>query len=287
MNVDFYTLNSFSKGETGGNPAGIVLSLDFSEDEMKKIAAKVGFSETAFLKKIDDNTYKIRFFTPTDEVDLCGHATIAAFSLLKQKGLIKNGVYKLQTKARDIDIFLDDIITMTQKLPEYYEVVEYDEIKGCFCNLNKDDLIENCPIQVVSTGLRDIILPVKNLNTLLNLKLNFEKLASISKKYSTIGMHAFSFETLTPSNSAHTRNFAPLYGIPEESATGTANGALSCYLFKYFKNNFDFSNLIYEQGYVMNLPSEIYAKLEIKDDKISCVKVGGRAVLIKKCSCMI
>jgi len=95
-------------------------------------------------------------------------------------------------------------------------------------------------------------------------------------------MHAFTFETLNSSSSAHTRNFAPLYGIPEESATGTANGALSSYLFKYFKNNFDFSNLVFEQGYVMNSPSEIYVNLEINEDEISCVKVGGRAVLIQK-----
>lgn len=282
MDTNLYILNSFSKNEAGGNPAGVVLSLDFEEDEMKAIASKAGFSETAFLKKIDETTYKIRFFTPEDEVDLCGHATIAAFSLLKKQNMVKGGIYKLQTKARDIEIFIDDIITMTQKLPEYSEIIEFDEIKDCFINLNKEDLIENMPARVVSTGLRDIILPVKSLNTLLNLKPNFEKMALLSSKYSTIGLHAFSLETKNAFNTAHARNFAPLYGIPEESATGTANGALSCYLFKYFNNGLDFSNLVFEQGDIMNAPSEIYANLEINEDEIKCVKVGGRAVFKAK-----
>lgn len=278
--TEVFLLNSFTGVKTGGNGAGLVLNLDYSEKEMIEIAKQVGLCETAFMEKINNNEYKIRYFTPAGEVDLCGHATIAAFSYLKNENLIKNGKYKLNTKAGIIDIIVNDIITMSQNLPVYDEIINKDEILKCFKNIKKSDLIENMPIQVVSTGLRDIIVPIKNLQTLLNLEADFNEIKKLSKKYNTIGAHLFSLETLNNST-AHTRNFAPLYDIPEESATGTSNGALSCYLFKYFNSkNIDFNNMIFEQGYSMKKPSEISAKLDIQNKQINGVYVGGNAILI-------
>ncbi len=78
---------------------------------------------------------------------------------------------------------------------------------------------------------------------------------------------------------AYCRNFASLYGIPEEAATGTSSGALGCYLYRYGKiNEEQASNIIFEQGYPMKRPSEIQVSLTIKDNEISEVKVGGRAM---------
>ncbi len=275
--VKVHLLNSFTNVKSGGNGAGVVLSLDFSEEKMKEIAGKVGFSETAFIEKTGQNEYKTRYFTPACEVDLCGHATIATFSYLKQKGLIEKGQYKLITKAGKIDIIIDDIITMSQTLPNYCEIIDKNEILACFKNIKDDDLIENLPIQVVSTGLRDILVPIEKLDTLIYLKPDFEEIKKLSQKYNTIGAHLFSFETLNNST-AHTRNFAPLYDIDEESATGTSNGALSCYLFKYYRN-FDFENLVFEQGYCMKKPSTIFACLKTENDEIKAVCVGGNAVI--------
>lgn len=281
MAIEVYILNSFAKIQTGGNPAGVVLNSILSETQMLAIAREVGFSETAFLDKIDKNSYSIRFFTPCAEVDLCGHATIAAFSLLKIKDLIQEGVYNLATKAGNIKITItNDNIFMTQKLPEFSDNVNKNEVLSCF-NINDIDLIDKLPIQVVSTGLRDIFVPIKTLEILLNMKPNFEKIAELSKKHNTIGIHAFTLETMFGST-AHCRNFAPLYDIPEESATGTSSGALSCYLYKYGtiteKNS---KKLNYEQGYSMKASSEIFANLSIENGKINSVNVGGMALLSK------
>lgn len=277
-----YMLNAFTDGALGGNPAGLVFGLkDRSEAQMIKIAQIVGFSETAFLEKISNKEYEIRYFTPAGEVDLCGHATIATFCYLKNKKMIDNGKYTLRTKAGLIDIIVEDNnVTMTQNLPEFFEIIEKEEILDCFYNLKKEDLIEDLPIQGASTGLKDFMIPIKSLDTLLNLKPNFDKISKITKKYSAVSFHLFSFETKNPDSIAHVRDFAPLYEVSEESATGTANGALSCYLFKYCSKdyNIDFSNLIFEQGYSLNKPSKICAKLEIADDKINRVYVGGNAV---------
>lgn len=279
MDVEVYILNSFAKTQSGGNPAGVVLGLDLSERQMFKIAKEVGLSETAFLNKLDDNSYSIRFFTPCAEVDLCGHATIAAFSFLKSKNLISQGEYKLFTKAGEIDITIkEENIFMTQKLPEFSEIIDKKETLPCF-GIKDNDLIVDLPVQIVSTGLRDIFVPIKSLENLINMRPDFEKISQISKKYNTIGIHAFTLETMFNST-AHCRNFAPLYEIPEESATGTSNGALACYLYNYDKTTAQTSkNLVFEQGYSMNKPSEILVSLDIDNGKINSVNVGGIALL--------
>lgn len=279
MNTKVFILNSFAKTENGGNPAGVVLNSEFSDIQMLNIAKEVGFSETAFLNKIGEKNFEIRFFTPCAEVDLCGHATIATFSLLKSKNLIQNGKYSLKTKAGLIIISVnDDSIFMTQKKPEFFEILSSDEVLDCL-NIENNDLMPNLPIQIVSTGLRDIIVPVKNLEILLSMKPNFNKITELSRKYNTIGIHAFSLESKFNST-AHCRNFAPLYDVPEESATGTASGALASYLFKYkLINNKNAKNLVFEQGYVMNKPSEILASLDTQGENILTVNVGGIALI--------
>lgn len=284
MNTNFtevFILNSFAKTENGGNPAGVVLNSNFSNAEMLNIAKEAGFSETAFLNKTDEANFEAKFFMPSAEVDLCGHATIAAFSLLKSKNLIQNGKYSLKTKACLISISVnDDGVFMTQKNPEFSEILSPDEVLDCL-NIKSRDLMPNLPIQIVSTGLRDIIVPIKSLEILLSMKPNFNKIAEISRKYNTIGMHAFSLESMFNST-AHCRNFAPLYDVPEESATGTANGALASYLLKYKQiNNENTKNIIFEQGYVMNKPSEILVSLDTQKDNILTVNVGGVALVFE------
>lgn len=289
MKIKVHTLNSFAKTKNGGNPAGVVLEADdLTEDRMNKVAHKVGFSETAFVQKSEKAHFKVRFFTPQEEVDLCGHATIAAFFLLKDKGFIPSGKYRLETKTGILDVDVRDnrTVFMTQALSQFFEKITRNEITGCL-NISEDQFLPDLPIQIVSTGLRDILIPVKNLKVLFSLKPNFKKISNVSKKYNVVGFHVFSLETKFRST-AHCRNFAPLYGIPEESATGTSSGALSCYLFKYGKITKDqVSHLVFEQGYSMNKPSEILANLRIEDSEILEVHVGGTAIIKKEMEILI
>lgn len=119
---------------------------------------------------------------------------------------------------------------MDQNLPTYFEVVDKEKIAKTL-NIDIDSFVENLPIQIVSTGLRDIIIPLKNKEVLESIKPNFNSIAKLSKEYNVVGYHIFTLESLDD-EIIHCRNLAPLYGIDEESATGTSNGALSCYLFK-------------------------------------------------------
>ena len=85
--VEVYVVRAFSKGGKGGNKAGVVLdSHDLMPAKMMAIAKDLGYSETAFLTESDVADFKVRYFTPTEEVPLCGHATIATFSILNSLG---------------------------------------------------------------------------------------------------------------------------------------------------------------------------------------------------------
>ncbi|MCT4617185.1 MAG: PhzF family phenazine biosynthesis protein [Candidatus Gracilibacteria bacterium] len=281
MEVKVYTLNAFTQDINGGNPAGVVLNADnLSDNQMQEIAKKINFSETAFVSKTNFADYKVRFFTPTSEVDLCGHATIATFFLMSKINLIKKGNYKQETKAGilDIEVKNDNLVYMAQNIPIYSDILQKEEIADSL-NITSDIFISDLPIQIVSTGLRDIFVSIKTLEDLNNIEPNFEKISQISKKYNVIGYHLFTLGTLF-SSTAHCRNFAPLYDINEEAATGTSSGALSCYLNKYKKINGN--DLIFEQGYKMNRPSKILASIKSKDNKILGVKVGGYGANIQE-----
>ncbi|AZO94914.1 PhzF family phenazine biosynthesis isomerase [Iocasia frigidifontis] len=274
-----YKATAFTEDINGGNPAGVVLNADsLNEEQMLNIAKKIGYSETAFIMKSSKADFRIRFFTPVDEVDLCGHAIVATFNLLRDLSIINIGDYIQETKAGVLKIKIQErCIYMEQNTPEYFELIHKDEIENCFKSSVKN-YISDMPIQVVSTGLKDIILPVKDLKTLFCLKPNIQKIEEISKKYNVVGIHAFSLDTINGCE-AHTRNFAPRYGIDEESATGTSNGALACYLMNYLRNKFN-GNFTIEQGYSMKRPSKIKVQLKYDGNKINEVYVGGSAVII-------
>jgi PhzF family phenazine biosynthesis protein len=280
MKVKAYTVNSFAKTSEGGNGAGVVPNADcLSDVEMQKIAAILGFSETAFVMKSNLADFKVRFFTPNEEVDLCGHATIGTFFTLAVLGDIKPGSYLQETKAGvlGVDIKEDLSVMMCQPLPNFLGKVEKGEIADSL-NIEATGIIEDLPVQIVSTGLRDIIVPIKSVGILNSIKPDMEKIVEICRKYNTVGYHVFTLESINNST-ACCRNFAPLFAIPEEAATGTSNGALGCYLYKYGKIGFNHaSRIIIEQGYTMNKPSEILVSLNVEGEKIKGVKVGGIAL---------
>jgi len=269
-----FRLTAFPKTPDGGNKAGVYLEADnLSEVGMQTVAKLVGYSETAFVMKSEVADFKVRFFTPHNEVPLCGHATIATFNLLRDLEVIKTGFYTQETKAGilRLDVIKREVY-MEQPSPIYSDVIPSKEFSSAFARyIPNPDL----PAQIVSTGLREIFLPVKDRAALDSLVPIHKGLMALSKKYDVIGVHAF---CLDEEVDAYGRNFAPIVGISEESATGTSSGALSCYIFKYINKK---SLYVLRQGYSMNMPSEIVTKLRFSEDKIESVWVGGRANILE------
>lgn len=270
---NLYQVSAFTYQSLGGNKAGVYINADdLSEKDMQKIAKDLGYSETAFVLKSDVADFKVRFFTPLSEVDLCGHATIATFHVLKELKMIKNGIYTQETKAGILKInVLDSEIYMQQKNPIYGDTIDHRALVKCFKHI---EYHEDLKPMIVSTGLKEIFLPVKNNDILNHLVPNFEEIKQISKRYHCIGVHVFALDDKVD---AYGRNFAPLVGINEESATGTSNGALASYLFKFHHQK---QNYVLRQGYSMNLPSEIKVTLVLKEEDIQSVWVGGMAQIL-------
>jgi len=277
MTTKAYVVSAFTAGGKGGNKAGVVLDAgELSADQMQAIAAELGYSETAFVSGSDVATYKVRFFMPSAEVDLCGHATIATWSLMFQQGMVGDGTHSQETLAGKLEVAVtsDGAVFMQQTVPKFLEQVNPEEIKDSL-NIELSDFDADLRPQIVSTGLRDLHVLVRSKDVLLNLQPNFAKMSDLSQKYDVLGLHVSALgdgEKCT----AIARNFGPLVGIDEESATGTSNGALLCYLKKYGKLEEKDLYLV-EQGEGMGRLSNILGRFI--DGR---VWVGGRATVLEK-----
>lgn len=281
--MDYYVIDAFTESKFGGNPAGVVIHKDLDEKFMQKFAAEVRFSETAFVKNINNNTFEIKFFTPTNEVELCGQATIAAFkALLDNNDIKENHTYFMKTLAGILPVEVNrSFFLMEQDKPKLRGLFkDYEALANLF-SIDKDQIGSkefHLVPQAASTGLWDIMLPIKTKETLYALKPDFKAIAKYTENNAIGGIHAFTLDC--SKGIAESRNFCPLYGINEESATGTSTGALTYYLFKNkVLNDFD-KEYTFLQGYSMGRPSTIVAK--IVDKSYPTVIVGGNAVILTK-----
>lgn len=281
--VEVYVISAFCKDNKGGNKAGVVLdSHDLTPAKMMAIAKDLGYSETAFLMESNLADFKIRYFTPTEEVSLCGHATIAAFSILNTLGKLGKDAYTIETKAGTLNIQIQKagMILMEQNRPTYFETLKPDIFAGCLEDRFIDTVL---PIQIVSTGLKDIMLPVDSTDHLEKLNPNFSKMTSLCYDQDVVGIHAFAL-TNSAGTTAICRNFAPRYGIDEESATGTSSCALACYLFKHYKQQ---SQYIFEQGFNLGSVSQLVVNITYQSANINTVHVGGYGHLVCKKTLLI
>ncbi|MBR6092372.1 MAG: PhzF family phenazine biosynthesis protein [Bacteroidales bacterium] len=271
----YFIVDAFTSQPFGGNPAGVVLleeDIFPEEDLMIKIAAELRYSETAFVLRHSENEYTARYFTPKAEVDLCGHATIATFALLHSMKLAA-GPCLCHTKAGNLTIEVGERVMMQMATPKIVETIENTE--EIYRALGLGGTTPNLPVQIVSTGLPDFMIQVADVATLNSLQPDMGAVSAITKKHNAVSFHVFAFGG--DGHTAHVRDFAPLYDIPEESATGTANAALTHYLSVngVIPAKGDFSFL---QGEAMGRPSIIMTRIA----ENGTIYVGGSAYILAK-----
>lgn len=286
--MKFYIVDAFTENLFGGNPAGVVIlpeGEDFPSDEiMTKTAAELRYSETAFIKRLNDKEFNIRYFTPAAEVELCGHATIGSFKALLAGGYIEdNQTYINHTLSGTLNIDVKNgFVLMDMAAPvkigeisEHEKLRELYDIMGLDYDAEKSEGVSMIP-QLISTGLPDIMMPVSSLEVLDRIEPDFPALSKLSEKYEVVGVHAFTVNC--DDATCHVRNFAPLYDIDEEAATGTSNGALTYYGYlNGFVKSGDDCRFI--QGEKMQRPSAILSHIEADGDNCS-IQVGGSAVIL-------
>lgn len=297
----FYIVDAFTDTLFGGNPAGVVLlekGAEFPDDGvMRKTAAELRYSETAFIKQTGEKEFRIRYFTPAAEVDLCGHATIGSFFALADAKLIDFGsscfcdtlAGRLNIELSNDTVFMDMAapqsmgeISGTEAMQELYSIMGISaENQGTVLSGGQIVLSEGqkgtaLVPEMISTGLPDIMLPVQSEEELAAIKPDFPALSKLSERYEVVGVHAF---TVNASDGAvHCRNFAPLYAIDEEAATGTSNGALTYYLYKNGLIGECTENL-FIQGEAMDRPSKIRSRLTAESGTVK-IQVGGSGVIL-------
>jgi PhzF family phenazine biosynthesis protein len=280
--MKFFQVDAFTKNYRGGNPAGVVFQAEFLTDsQMQSLASRAAFSETAFILESQTADHRLRFFTPRQEVGICAHATMAAYHLMLEQGVLQPGVYKMETLAglQRVRLAPDGVCSMTQNLPQFGMKVA-PEILAPALGLLPAEVSDQIPIRVVSTGLKKIFVPIANLEILNRIKFDFKAIDRISRDHDAIGVYVFSLETVGNST-AHCRNCAPTVGIEEDSATGTSAAALASNLFEYgILEDIGDAYHSFEQGYCIAQPSEILVQLITKKAIIEEVWVAGRSVTI-------
>ena len=271
-----YVMDSFSDRIFGGNQAGVVLADKALEPAvMQQVAAELKHSEAAFVWQTEEGN-RLRYFTPAGEVDLCGHATVAVFALLRRLGRIEDGTHKALTRAGALEIEVSgETVWMDMAPPKTLGILpeeSWEELYGAY-GLTLEDRPADLPPEIVSTGLADIMMPVRDHETLLRAVQDERTVTELSRRFDVTGVHMFCLGE----EAVYCSNFAPLYDIPEECATGTSNGALTYYLYERSRVEPERENL-FLQGEHMERPSRILSRLTVQDGVVR-VRIGGQAVM--------
>jgi len=278
-------VDAFTDDPFAGNAAGVVPEADgLSTTQMQAIARELSASETAFLSTADDADRRIRYFTPTQEVDLCGHATIASHALLAADGVIEPGTHTLKTNVGVLDIELQDngVVWMTQSRPEVETVeVDYDRVADA---LGVDpatlrDVGADLPIARATTGLPFLIVPVNFLEALSGVQPDLAAIEAIAEEHDATGIYAFTFDTLDAESTLHARMFAPGAGVDEDPVTGTASGACGAYLDAYEAFDELPDDLRFEQGHFLDRGGIVHVEVGVDDRGRKQVRVGGEAAV--------
>jgi PhzF family phenazine biosynthesis protein len=278
-------VDAFTSEPLTGNAAGVIPDADGLTDlQMGAIATELGASETAFLFSSDEADRKIRYFTPTQEVDLCGHATIASHALLFADNDLAAGTYTLETNTGVLTIELtDDGIVWMSQPPAEVEVLDKRELsyQRVAEVLNVDpasltDIGADLPVARASTGLPFVIIPVNFLEHLGKMDPDMEAVKTLTNEFDVTGVYAFTFDTLETTSTLHGRMFAPSVGVPEDPVTGTASGAAAAYLDQF--EAVDTDNMVFEQGEFLNRGGRVHVEVSAAPT-VDGVRVGGHAVI--------
>lgn len=286
-----YQVDSFTKERFHGNPAGVVPNAEgLTDEQMQKIARELNNSETAFIFKSDSSDYdmEVRFFTPTTEVPICGHATIAAHYVYAKENHSSGGRVIQKTKAGilPVDVVWEDndySIIMTQGTPEVSKPFDEGVRKRIAdaLGISENDICREYPLAISSTGHSKVMVPIYSNNLLHKLNPKADELIDLSIQIGCNGYYVF---TLNPQDEilVHGRMFAPAIGINEDPVTGNANGPLGAYLVHFGilqdekSKAFDFDIM---QGEAIKRDGTMHVHVVKEQNRPRIVQITGNAVI--------
>ena len=298
MDLEFYTVDVFSNKIFGGNPLAIFTNTDdISTDLMQSIASEVNYSETVFIQKPKnkDNTAKVKIFTPKNELPFAGHPNVGAGFLLSCFPNLIPGNY-----SKNKMVF-EEIAGLVNVIPQYngatvvgskieapnkfhkLETVPTSAIQNCIETNEGSIITSNDPPVVAGVGLDFVIAEVQNEEILNNARCNISAFSEADKNFS-YGEDFFSLMIYYRGNQQNifARVFAPLSGIVEDAATGSACGALGALLASQNNDRNNKYNYKIHQGEMIGRPSLINVSILKEKDQIRRTYISGECVLVSK-----
>ena len=287
--VDVLHIDAFSHIPNKGNPAGVVLNgVDFTVSEMQAIAKEVGFNETAFVVPSQVADFRIRFFTPGHEMNLCGHATMGTVFALHQNGQLHKKQFTIETNAGVLPIrmtHLNDelLITMQHAKPEFIPFTGSVEDLAASIGLQLDDIEPNYPIVYGSTGAWTLIIPMKTLDCFERMTPNNAMFPDVLIDMPKASLHPICFEVRDEENNMHARHFSsPYSGTIEDAVTGTGSGVMGAYMKTYVNPSLPLpSTLRVEQGHEIGKDGIVHVHVDENEAGLS-ISISGTAVFVKK-----
>lgn len=280
----FHIVDVFAQDRHTGNQLAVVESKGaLSTDAMQSFAAEIDFSETTYIESADP-PYEVRIFTPEEEIPFAGHPTLGTAHVLREHvagGQPAEVVLDLAVGEIPVDVRTgdgQDTLWMTQQPPRFGEECSQTELASVL-GLETAQLDGSWPIQVVSTGLPTIIVPLTDREALEAIELDRGAYESLTTDRDAKLVFAFCSDARSPTNDIAARMFAPYYGVPEDPATGSANGCLAAYLAHHEYFGTATVAVRVEQGYEMGRPSLLHLQADATGDEID-VQVGGRVVSV-------
>ncbi|MCG7408339.1 PhzF family phenazine biosynthesis isomerase [Paenibacillus sp. ACRRX] len=289
--IKVYHYDAFSSIPNLGNPAGVVLDGEtLTEEQMREIAEKVGFNETAFPLKSDKADVRIRFFTPGHEINLCGHATMATIYALKTKGLLGHHTdLRIETKAGVLPIRItsnDGLhITMKQAVPQFQEFKGSLKDLAYSMGIEESDIESKLPTLYGSTGIWTLLIPIRTLAAFKRMQPNNQLFPNVLKEMPKASIHPFCIETYDPHAHMHARHFSsPFSGTIEDPVTGTASGVMGAYYARYINKHAPSLDLLIEQGHEIGRDGKIRVSVT---DNGNGIEVTGNAVYVNEFDVLI
>jgi trans-2,3-dihydro-3-hydroxyanthranilate isomerase len=279
--LDFYIVDVFAVGKYTGNQLAVFPHAEGLElEQMQAIASEINFSESTFVTGDPQNqTYPVKIFTPAVELPFAGHPTLGTAWVLRHLNLSLTTVTLSYTAGQIPVHFADNnnsVVWMKQRLPEFLGTLAAADLAPVL-GIDLADIDLSYPIEQVSTGLPFIIVPLKTLAAVQKAKLELTKYYQLIDQLPAQNILIFCPHTLHAENDLHVRVFTHALGIPEDPATGSANGCLAAYLVQHGYEGHKSIDLRVEQGYEIDRPSLLYLQADANS-----VSVGGQVELVAK-----
>jgi len=291
----FVQVDVFTNRPFGGNPLAVFPQAEgLSSQEMQQLALEMNLSETTFVlpPQAPGADFKVRIFTPRAEVPFAGHPVVGTHWVLARLGRVQlhqpvtHVRFELQVGVLPADLYVAhgrvERVVMTQAQPSFGEVLTdlSDLAEGL--GLPPEAISQTgLPVQLVSTGLPALMVPVRSLAEVQSLdagRLNIAALSRVRQALGTDCIMVFTLETQDAAANVHVRMFAPWLGVPEDPATGSANGALGAYLARHhgLPISEPTTHILSEQEAELGRPSRLFIEVDGAGEDVRAVRVGGQ-----------